>query len=300
MAFQGFKATKGGTDQTGISSGVTTAVTFGTEVYDVGGFFASNKWTPPAGNISLLAAADFTGTLNAAGGVAFFIYKNNALFTGINWEPASGEGTISIVASDAANGTDVYEVRIQITTSSGTATVSGSDTLTWFSGYVLPANAAVGATASANQTNVADVTPTQVTYDTEQFDIGAHFASNAWTPPAGVVALNASNGGISGTLAAGVEQVISILKNGSVIATQSRPSYTNGSGVAIAYLDLANGTDVYTVKVTINVSSGTSTLHTPYSIFGGEFISTAAAAVTFRKTLSVVGTRVGSRQIHKG
>lgn len=56
-----FRAHKNGTDQAVVTV-TNTTVTFGTESWDVGGFFASNAWTPSAGKYRITVNITWTAT----------------------------------------------------------------------------------------------------------------------------------------------------------------------------------------------------------------------------------------------
>ena len=73
-----FAATKGGTNQTGITTAALTKLTFTTEAQDAGGFYDSTNsiWTPPAGKVMIVLTARSVGS--AAAQVGTQIYKNGA------------------------------------------------------------------------------------------------------------------------------------------------------------------------------------------------------------------------------
>jgi hypothetical protein len=125
-----------------------------------------------------------------------------------------------------------------------------------------------------NQTGIADSTLTQVTFSTEVYDVGSHFASSAWTPPAGKVALAAASFTF-GTVSIGNVQLCSIYKNGSEFKSISGPTSSAGAGPAVVIEDIANGTDVYTVYTFLDVDSGTATTtgSPAYCYFMGHWIS---------------------------
>lgn len=110
-----------------------------------------------------------------------------------------------------------------------------------------------------DQTGVADSTSTLVTWPTEVYDVGSNFASNAWTPPAGKVAVVA---GLvtSGTITGGAVVACSLYKNGVILKNSTNGSATNQGSCFIAAEDIANGTDAYTVQVFQDVSAGTATV----------------------------------------
>lgn len=130
-----FSANKNATDQTGIASATYTQVTFGTEEYDVGSYFASSAWTPPSGPVKLRAAFRYSGTLALGGLAAISIYKNGA-----GWAQVLGGADVAaatglfVERADVANGTDVYTVYAYVTTTAGNATISGIVSDTFFQG----------------------------------------------------------------------------------------------------------------------------------------------------------------------
>ncbi|WP_316197077.1 hypothetical protein [Bradyrhizobium sp. SZCCHNS3053] len=130
-----FLAHKNGTDQTGVASATFTTVTFGTEVYDIGSYFASNAWTPPAGKIHLSAVANFSGTIAAGSNCQVILMKNGAAIAQSPCNPFTNAGGCSVSIDDIANGTDAYTLAVYVTTSSGTATVLGNSAQTRFSGH---------------------------------------------------------------------------------------------------------------------------------------------------------------------
>jgi hypothetical protein len=134
-----FSAHKNGTDQTGIVDATITALTFGTEAYDRGGFFASNVWTPPAGLVVLKAGVIATGTLDTTNPSGLIITKNGATFKLQNNAQAAGVFGGALACSDIANGSDVYGVSVSINTAAGTATATGAAANTWFMGEWLQA-----------------------------------------------------------------------------------------------------------------------------------------------------------------
>lgn len=131
-----FSVHKNGTDQTGITSATFTQITWSTEVYDVGNNFASNLWTPPSGKVFLTGMAQITGTFTA--GTAFMqlsIYKNGSEFrTCIRNIPSATFAQMEVTIDDIANGSDTYGLYIYAETASGTVTVDGRASRTWFMG----------------------------------------------------------------------------------------------------------------------------------------------------------------------
>lgn len=132
-----FSVTKGGTDQTGIVPSTDTKLTWPTELFDVGGYFASNAWTPPAGYVQLTAMAALTGGIVDQNTFSLYIFKNGSVFRTIN-QALSGTGTHSAAISilDLANGTDFYEVWVKIS-GTGNKTISGAAGFTNFMGLAI-------------------------------------------------------------------------------------------------------------------------------------------------------------------
>lgn len=134
-----FSAHKNGTAQTGIADVTYTQITFGTEVYDVGGFFASNAWTPPAGKVHITGGLLFSGAVTTGNLIIAAIYKNGATFKE-TWSlatTASGSFAVAVNAYDTANGTDVYTLYGYIDTSSGTGSVNGGAQYSFFQGSMV-------------------------------------------------------------------------------------------------------------------------------------------------------------------
>lgn len=134
----GFAANKGATDQTGISAAGFTKVTFGTEAFDIGGFFdtTNSRWVPPIGRrVVLCATVTFASVDDGACQCA--IYKNNALLSSGSFAAQSSNAGRSVATViDNPNGTDYYEVFV-FAGATGTFDVSGVATATVFSGSQL-------------------------------------------------------------------------------------------------------------------------------------------------------------------
>lgn len=136
-AIPAFSVHKNAVDQTGVADSTFTAVTWPNELYDVGNFFASNGWTPPAGKIHLDCALFLSATVITGNQVQVSVFKNGAGYKSGNWIASSilGGGAASVGFDDIANGSDVYTVQVFIDTTGGTATVSGNTALTFFTGH---------------------------------------------------------------------------------------------------------------------------------------------------------------------
>lgn len=135
-ALPSFAVNKAASNQTGVADVTYTQVTFGTEAYDIGGFFASHLWTPPAGKIHLNGAAYITGTIAAGNEGRLAIYKNGVIlqqtimFTGV-----ANKMPLFISLDTVANGTDTFGLYAYVDVTSSTGTVDGTATNTWFNGH---------------------------------------------------------------------------------------------------------------------------------------------------------------------
>jgi len=130
---------------------------------------------------------------------------------------------------------------------------------------------------SSDQSGIVDSTFTQVAWQTEIYDIGNHFASNGWTPPAGKVHMDATLL-VTGAFPTGNQIACSVIKNATTLAQNNNgaSSAIGGNSVAISVNDIANGTDVYTIQVFADVSSGTASVLSgagAASFFGGFLVS---------------------------
>lgn len=134
-----FYAHKNGTDQTGIAPATLTAITFGTEAFDIGGFFASDKWTPPAGKVWLHAQVTITVNTVDANMYQIYIYKDGALLHSGPVVHCSGAGNFlgcTVTCIDDASGSNAYEVKC-VFQGAGNKTVGGSNQDTFFMGYFI-------------------------------------------------------------------------------------------------------------------------------------------------------------------
>lgn len=129
-----FSAHKNGSAQ--VVTTTPVKVTFGTEVFDQGGFFASSTWTPPAGVMLITATCYFTGV--AAGSQLWVIlykngsiYKSQQIYVGTSMTSVS----LNIQTIDRAVGTDTYE--IYTVSDDASYTISGTSSDTYFMGAML-------------------------------------------------------------------------------------------------------------------------------------------------------------------
>ncbi len=173
---------------------------------------------------------------------------------------------------------------IDLTNATGTLPVSSIPTgisVTGATGTLpvaaLPAHASFSVHKNGtNQTGVPDSTSTQVTFSAEIYDIGSHFATNAWTPPAGLVHLSCGFVADAVTTTNVPYAIISLRKNGSDYKSSlAAPIFASISMGIISIDDIANGSDVYTVGVSIPNTGGTSTIRgdSASTWFTGHWIS---------------------------
>lgn len=107
---------------------------------------------------------------------------------------------------------------------------------------------------SSNQTGLADSVYTKLTFGTEKFDLGGCFntTNSRWTPPAGLVQLNAFVFIASGAKASGSSfYVAKIIKNGVTDVAAgpgaANPGTPTTASTNVSAVDQANGTDYYEV-----------------------------------------------------
>lgn len=135
LVFPSFKAHKNGTDQTGVADNTLVQVTFGTEVYDIGNFFASNAWTPPAGKVSLTASVIMSGTISIGALGIIVLQKDGSDLQQANFAMPSGGGTVHATVEDVCTGSNAYTVKASMDVSSGTVTFLGLVRCTYFCGH---------------------------------------------------------------------------------------------------------------------------------------------------------------------
>ena len=132
-----FRAHKNGTNQIGIASATNTKVTFGTEAFDVGGYYdvATSRFTPPEGTYFLEVQCTFSAGIVDGQQTGFYIYKNGG-FEAQFLEPAytTGVKTCAGGAVVEANGTDYFEIYC-LANGAGNKNLSGAAYATYFSGF---------------------------------------------------------------------------------------------------------------------------------------------------------------------
>lgn len=136
-----FKANKNGTDQTGIASATDTKLTFGTELWDTGGWYdtATSRYTPLiAGNYRFKINALISANVVDQAQCAAIIYKNGGV-AGQNIIHASGSAaiTVAVDALISMNGTTDYVEAYVYGGGAGNKTVSGVDANTYFEGMLV-------------------------------------------------------------------------------------------------------------------------------------------------------------------
>jgi hypothetical protein len=135
-ALASFRATKNGTDQTGIASGVATKISFTAEDFDIGSYYdaTNSKWTPPAGKVLISIQLNCNGGVVAQNGYVPTLYKNGVFFKSA---AQVSSGAISVLMTltvlEDANGTDYYEVYFS-GFGAGNKTISGAAAETFFQG----------------------------------------------------------------------------------------------------------------------------------------------------------------------
>jgi hypothetical protein len=110
--------------------------------------------------------------------------------------------------------------------------------------------ASTAATFSAHNNSVAQSIPdaafTKLTFSTEDFDTGAHFAADAWTPPAGkpVMLTGVYTSAVS---VAAAQMTVAVYKNGAEFkrGTEIAAQGAGATGSSVTCIDIPNGTDSY-------------------------------------------------------
>ena len=143
----GFNAHKNGTDQS-ISTSSPTKLTFGTEIFDLGGEFASSTFTVgSSGYYNFKCAARVTAIGTGTTNLYLRLYKNGSLYrTLMEVIAIAGLTDITLQGSlfDYFVATDTIEIYAEFTgLSAGSAVIEGDANATWFSGVREAANAGV-------------------------------------------------------------------------------------------------------------------------------------------------------------
>lgn len=136
-----FSVTKGGTNQTGIADQTLTLLTWSTERWDVGGYFASNKFTPlVAGKYRAMCQVYINSGVTIGSNVILRFRMNGDSATDqdvLLVAPATGLFSVQGAADFAMNGsTDYLEVYIYGITVT-TIVVLGAASVTHFEGTLI-------------------------------------------------------------------------------------------------------------------------------------------------------------------
>jgi hypothetical protein len=123
-----------------------------------------------------------------------------------------------------------------------------------------PVLAAFSAHNNAVAQSIPDNAFTTLTLGTEDYDTGAFFAANAWTPPAGRPVTMAG----AVTISTGTGPfTVSIFKNGAEFKRGVRiPLAGVTATVVVTAQDVPNGTDVYTLRAFQNTGGAQNTVGT--------------------------------------
>jgi hypothetical protein len=107
--------------------------------------------------------------------------------------------------------------------------------------------------------SIPDATGTKLTFSTEAFDVGARFASSAWTPPAGKPVMLMGNVVLTNEVAASI--YVSVYKNGAEYkrGTQIVAHATAIEGAHVSCIDIPNGTDYYELWCYQNTGAAVNT-----------------------------------------
>jgi len=136
--YRSFSVNKGGTNQT-IGTGSATKVTWGTEEFDVGGVFASDKFTcDVAGKYHFYFCLKYTASALYDNEVR--LYKNGSVFRYANYFIAydsganTGRPSMQLEATLDLAVNDYIEVYVH-QESGGNLDIDGATTASWFTGY---------------------------------------------------------------------------------------------------------------------------------------------------------------------
>jgi hypothetical protein len=138
----GFRSYKLSTNQV-VASGSIVKVILDTEQYDRGGFYDTglSRWTPPAGIVHVAGVIGcYSLTPNQS--QFLFIYKNGSQFAGLGITPSVNTTSMDIHLEDVANGTDYYELFVQLVGTSPAINVGLLNT--YFYGVVVDARGVAG------------------------------------------------------------------------------------------------------------------------------------------------------------
>lgn len=219
---------------------------------------ASTSSTGSAANY----VANLSSTWNTSGTVTAFLLAITDTLS----------NAASLIANWTVGGTSMFSVtKAGLTTTKTLAVDDDAYAASWDGSLLVPTKNAIydklegkayfqANNSGAAQTGIADNVATKVNFGTEEFDNGGFYnaGTSTWTPPAGPIRISASIR-ISGTFAANdVIQAI-LAKNGSAFKRNVagfQSSTTSSQTLSIVALDVANGTDAYTILAQGNTTAG--------------------------------------------
>jgi hypothetical protein len=125
-------------NQTGIATETWTKVTINNELFDDNNLYNNTtyRWTPPAGRCQLIAGIAIASGILIGTPIQLAVYKNGSLYRSnicAAVSSASGGSGASITVIDACNGTDYYEVFVNLFTGSTAVILAGA----YFQGMTL-------------------------------------------------------------------------------------------------------------------------------------------------------------------
>lgn len=120
-------------DQTGVANETFTKVAFNTASFNIGGYYntSTQRWVPPVGVGNIIAAVYFSAGLLLGTPIQIALYKNGTIFKREFCSASADYGSASISVVDNANGSDYYEVYVNVM-SGATATISSGASYTYF------------------------------------------------------------------------------------------------------------------------------------------------------------------------
>lgn len=133
---QSFSVHKNGTNQTGLTNGAWTKLTWSTEEYDTGATFASDKNIPNQAGKHHIDAVLRVDDLNIGDKVGIAIYKNGAAYKTLTDTMGANTYGSAVISSDIlANGTTDYFEIFAYHNEGTDRTCLGNSNLTYFTGH---------------------------------------------------------------------------------------------------------------------------------------------------------------------
>ena len=133
-----FRAHKNGSAQT-ISSSSVTQLTFGTEAFDVGGYFSSSTWTPPAGTgfVGLVVTCGSNTPIAADSTFIAYIYVDGVEAARASTVVESSGDVITLVIHIPYEFSGSNAVTYQISSSDSSYDILGTATRTYAYGFMI-------------------------------------------------------------------------------------------------------------------------------------------------------------------